>query len=150
MVACPLVATLAGASYSTEVLVCLPIEPGPANAQETPLPDGSLAMVAVMVMLCPCPIVCELPPLKVTEISGGGVLVPPQPACITARRYTVPIHPHNCLLNTRSCSCILDLLQRFRQRQLRGRRPLLSWPSLDAVRDVSASALCINPCCELQ
>jgi hypothetical protein len=110
MVALPLVATLAGASYATEVLVCLLIEPGPANAHETPLPDGSLAIVAVIVMLCPCPIVCELPPPKLTEIFGGGVLVPPpQPASIAARKYAMPTHPNNSLLNTRSRPCIFEL-----------------------------------------
>src|SRR2546429_9759868 len=102
IVTLPLVTTLAGASYSTEVLVCLLSEPGPANAHETPLPDGSLATVAVIITLCPCPIVSELPPLKLTEIFGGGVLAaPPHPVSIAVSRYATPTHPINSLVDTR-------------------------------------------------
>jgi len=112
-VALPLVTTLAGASYSTEVLVCLLSKPGPANVHETPLPDGSLATVALIVTLCPCPIVCELPPPKLTEIFGGGVLAaPPHPVSIAVSRYATPTHPNISLLNIRSCSCIFELTPR--------------------------------------
>ena len=48
-VAVALLATLAGASYSTDVLVCLLRAPGPASFQVTPFPDVSLAMITVMV-----------------------------------------------------------------------------------------------------
>ena len=42
-------ATLAGASYSADVLVCLLSAPGPESFHVTPLPDESFEMLAVMV-----------------------------------------------------------------------------------------------------
>ncbi len=48
-VALALLATLAGASYSTDVLVCLLSAPGPDSVQVTPFPDESCTMVTVMV-----------------------------------------------------------------------------------------------------
>jgi hypothetical protein len=41
--------TLAGASYSTDVPVCLLRAPGPASFQVTPFPDESFVIIAVMV-----------------------------------------------------------------------------------------------------
>lgn len=76
-VAVTLAATLAGASYSTEALVCLLKDPGPVSVHVTPFPDESLLTIAVIVTDCPCLMDCELPPLKLTTITGGGVLVPP-------------------------------------------------------------------------
>lgn len=48
-VAVALPVTLAGASYSTDVLVCLLRAPGPDRAQVTPFPDESFEMRTVMV-----------------------------------------------------------------------------------------------------
>lgn len=80
-IALTLAVTLAGASYSTEVLVCLLKEPGPVSFHVTPFPEGSSLTTAVIATDCPCPMDCELPPLKLTRIAGGGVLAPPpQPA----------------------------------------------------------------------
>jgi hypothetical protein len=79
-VAVILLATMVGASYSTDVLVCLARVPTPVSAHVTPLLDGSFATTAVMVTDCPCPIVCVFPAAKLTEITGGGVPIPePQP-----------------------------------------------------------------------
>lgn len=48
-VAVTLLATLAGASYSTDVPVCLLRAPGPVSFQVTPFPDESFVTIAVMV-----------------------------------------------------------------------------------------------------
>lgn len=48
-VAVVLLATSAGASYSTDVGVCLLKPPGPDRFQLTPLPDESFKTIAVMV-----------------------------------------------------------------------------------------------------
>jgi hypothetical protein len=83
-----LLATLAGASYSTDMVVCWLRAPGPVSFQVTPCADGSFLMIAVMVTDWPCAMVCELPPLKLIESTGGGVLVPPpQPDKIPALRH---------------------------------------------------------------
>ena len=90
MVAVVLLAKLGGASYSTEVAVCLFKAPGPFSAHVTPFPEESLATTAVIVIVWPCPMVCELPPLKLTEITGGE-LVPPQLERDTAEKSPINI-----------------------------------------------------------
>src|SRR5437879_11682950 len=65
-------ATLAGASYWTEVPDRLLKAPRPERLQVTPFPDGSFETVTVRVMDWPCKMVCELPPIKLIEIAGGG------------------------------------------------------------------------------
>jgi hypothetical protein len=57
IVAVALLATLAGASYSTEVLFCLLRAPGPESFHVTPWPDGSPKTVTVIVTGWPCAIV---------------------------------------------------------------------------------------------
>jgi len=77
-VAVALLAKLAGASYSTDALLWLVNTPGPVRVQVTPLPEESLETTAVIVTDCPCPMVCELPALKLTKI-GGCEAEEPQP-----------------------------------------------------------------------
>jgi hypothetical protein len=67
-----LAGTLAGASYSTDVLLGLVKFPAPFRAQVTPLPEESFCTNAVTVIDWPAPMVCELLPPKLTETSGGG------------------------------------------------------------------------------
>ena len=87
-VAVTLLATLAGASYSTDMVVCLLKAPGPVSFQVTPLADKSFATITEMVTDWPWAIACELPPLKLIERTGGGALVPPpQPKEIVAVKY---------------------------------------------------------------
>jgi hypothetical protein len=58
----------------------------------TPFADESLEIVTVMVTLWPCPMVSELPPLKLIEITGGDMLAPPpQPETIAAHRHMIEI-----------------------------------------------------------
>jgi hypothetical protein len=92
-VAVAVLATLAGASYSTELFVWLFRDPGPVSFQVTPFPDESLDMITVMVVDCPCVIVCELLPVKLIEITSGGVLAPElQPLRIIAARHPTAVN----------------------------------------------------------
>src|SRR5437660_8243093 len=68
-------ATLAGASYWTEVPDRLLKAPRPERLQVTPFPDESFETVTVRVLDWPCKMVCELPPIKLIEIGGGGGLM---------------------------------------------------------------------------
>src|SRR5260370_37988240 len=47
----------------------------PERLHVTPFPDGSFETVTVRAMGWPCKMVCELPPLKLTEIAGGAGLM---------------------------------------------------------------------------
>src|ERR1700737_4582106 len=79
IVAVVALATVAAASYWTEVVVCLLKAPGPESVHVTPFPDESLEMFTVTSMDWPCEIVRELPPEKLMAIAGGagiGPLVP--------------------------------------------------------------------------
>ena len=49
--------------------------PCPERLHVTPFPDGSFETVTVRAMGWPCKMVCELPPLKLTEIAGGAGLM---------------------------------------------------------------------------
>src|SRR5260370_2950010 len=54
--------------------------PKPERLQVTPFPEASFETVTVRVTDWPCKMVCELPPLKLTAIGGGGGvagMVPP-------------------------------------------------------------------------
>jgi hypothetical protein len=107
IIAVALLATLAGASYSTDVLVCLLRAPGPESFHVTPLADGSFETTAVMVTDCPCAMVCELPPLKLMESTGGGVLAPPpQPERIVVLRYP---HAIKAIHEIFFCPCMTTL-----------------------------------------
>src|SRR5437879_2312425 len=57
-------ATLAGASYWTEVPDRLLKAPRPERLQVTPFPDESFETVTVRVLDWPCKMVCELPPIN--------------------------------------------------------------------------------------
>jgi hypothetical protein len=94
MVALPSPVTLAGESYSTDVLVCLVNEPGPLSDQRTPFPEESFAIIAVIAAVCPCPSVCVLPPLKLIVMFGGGGLDPPPQPVRIVRRHAIPAHPN--------------------------------------------------------
>ena len=48
--------------------------PKPERLQVTPFPEASFETVTVRVTDWPCKMVCELPPLKLTAIGGGGGL----------------------------------------------------------------------------
>jgi len=111
-VALTMLATLAGASYSTDVLACLLKAPGPLKVQVTPLPDESFATTAVMVTDWPCSMVCELPPLKLIEIGGGGVLAPPP-------------HPAENIVHPGPDKIIAAQATRFRGPFFKGKAPLL-------------------------
>src|SRR2546422_375786 len=69
------VATLAGGSDWAEGRERLLKAPRPERLQVTPFPDGSFETVTVRVMDWPCKMVCELPPIKLIEIAGGGGLM---------------------------------------------------------------------------
>jgi len=86
IIAVTLLATLAGASYSTDMVVCLLRAPGPVSFQVAPCADGSFLMIAVTMTDWPCTMVFELPPLRLIESTGGGV-PPPQPDKIAALRH---------------------------------------------------------------
>jgi hypothetical protein len=62
----------AGPSYWTEKPDCLLKAPWPERLQVTPFPDESFETVTIRGMDWPCEMVCELPPLKLIEIGGGG------------------------------------------------------------------------------
>ena len=59
------------------MLACLLKAPGPLSVHVTPFAEASFVTMAVIVTDRPCSIVCALLPLKLTEITGGGVLAPP-------------------------------------------------------------------------
>ena len=90
-------ATLAGASYWTDVPDCLLKVPWPERLQVTPFPEESLETFTVRVTDWPCKMVCELPPVKLIEIAGvgegeaGALALEPQPERIAAVRNPAAI-----------------------------------------------------------
>src|SRR6267143_1067560 len=74
-IALTVLATLAGASYWTDMPDCLLKAPWPERLQVTPFPDESFETFTVRVTDWPCEMVCELPPVKLIEIGGLMVMV---------------------------------------------------------------------------
>src|SRR6267143_2162923 len=94
-IALTVLATLAGASYWTDVPDCLLKAPWPERLQVTPFPDASFETFTVRVTDWPCEMVCELLPVKLIEIAGGGgvgaLAVEPQPERIAGVRNPAAI-----------------------------------------------------------